>query len=49
MVDDEVLQAHYDRLQAFQLLAFKKIPKVNFLFSYMCSGSETVLVFLSAI
>lgn len=28
MTDDEVLQAHYRRLQAFQLLAFKKIPKV---------------------
>ena len=26
--DDEVLQSHYDRLQSFQLLAFKKIPKV---------------------
>ncbi|KAL3537649.1 hypothetical protein ACH5RR_001015 [Cinchona calisaya] len=29
MVDDEVLQSHYDRLQAFQLLAFKKIPKLQ--------------------
>ena len=28
MTDDEVLQSHYDRLQAFQLLAYKKIPKV---------------------
>lgn len=28
MTDDEVLQAHYRRLQAFQLFAFKKIPKV---------------------
>lgn len=28
MTDDEVLQAHYKRLQAFQLLAFKRIPKV---------------------
>lgn len=28
MTDDEVIQAHYDRLQSFQLLAFKKIPKV---------------------
>eukprot|EP01018_Ginkgo_biloba_P026904 Gb_01316 [translate_table: standard] len=26
--DDDVLLAHYSRLQAFQLLAFKKIPKV---------------------
>ncbi|XP_052182248.1 uncharacterized protein LOC127794949 [Diospyros lotus] len=29
MTDDEVLQSHYDRLQAFQLLAFKKIPKLR--------------------
>ncbi|KAG8363690.1 hypothetical protein BUALT_Bualt19G0048600 [Buddleja alternifolia] len=29
MTDDEVLQAHYKRLQAFQLLAFKKIPKLR--------------------
>ena len=28
MTDDEVLQAHYERFQAFQLLSFKKIPKV---------------------
>ncbi|CBI31203.3 unnamed protein product, partial [Vitis vinifera] len=27
--DDEVLQSHYDRLQSFQLLAFKKIPKLR--------------------
>lgn len=27
--DDEVLQAHYDRFQSFQLLAFKKIPKLR--------------------
>ncbi|EPS73528.1 hypothetical protein M569_01225, partial [Genlisea aurea] len=27
MTDDEVLLSHYRRLQAFQLLAFKKIPK----------------------
>lgn len=26
--DDDVLLAHYSRLQAFQLLAFKQIPKV---------------------
>ncbi|KAJ9685058.1 hypothetical protein PVL29_017189 [Vitis rotundifolia] len=26
--DDEVLQSRYDRLQSFQLLAFKKIPKL---------------------
>lgn len=26
--DDNVLLAHYSRLQAFQLLAFNKIPKV---------------------
>ena len=24
-----VLQSHYDRFQSFQLLAFKKIPKVH--------------------
>lgn len=30
MTDDEVLQSHYDRVQSFQLLAFKKIPKVCF-------------------
>ncbi|KAK4424856.1 RNA helicase aquarius [Sesamum alatum] len=29
MTDDEVLQSHYKRLQAFQLLAFKKIPKLR--------------------
>ncbi|CAA3022407.1 intron-binding aquarius [Olea europaea subsp. europaea] len=29
MTDDEVLQAHYKRLQAFQLLAFKRIPKLQ--------------------
>ncbi|CAA0829188.1 P-loop containing nucleoside triphosphate hydrolases superfamily protein [Striga hermonthica] len=29
MTDDEVLQAHYKRLQAFQLFAFKKIPKLR--------------------
>ncbi|PSS26492.1 Intron-binding protein like [Actinidia chinensis var. chinensis] len=29
MTDDEVLQSHYDRLQAFQLLAYKKIPKLR--------------------
>lgn len=28
LTDDEVLQAHYDRFQSFQLLAFKKVPKV---------------------
>lgn len=28
LTDDEVLQSHYDRFQSFQLLAFKKIPKV---------------------
>ena len=28
MTDDEVLQAHYERFQAFQLLSFKEIPKV---------------------
>ncbi|KAL4586293.1 hypothetical protein LXL04_010929 [Taraxacum kok-saghyz] len=29
MTDDEVLQSHYDRFQAFQLLSFKKIPKLQ--------------------
>ena len=29
LTDDEVLQSHYDRFQSFQLLAFKKIPKVH--------------------
>ncbi|KAI3662642.1 hypothetical protein L6452_47055 [Arctium lappa] len=29
MTDDEVLQAHYERFQAFQLLSFKKIPKLK--------------------
>ncbi|KAK4379778.1 hypothetical protein RND71_001640 [Anisodus tanguticus] len=29
MTDDEVLQAHYDRFQSFQLLAFKKMPKLR--------------------
>ncbi|KAJ9563645.1 hypothetical protein OSB04_008805 [Centaurea solstitialis] len=29
MTDDEVLQAHYERFQAFQLLSFKKIPKLR--------------------
>ncbi|KAK6933867.1 Intron-binding protein aquarius, N-terminal [Dillenia turbinata] len=29
LTDDEVLQFHYDRFQAFQLLAFKKIPKLR--------------------
>ncbi|KAM7528012.1 hypothetical protein LguiB_031422 [Lonicera macranthoides] len=29
MTDDEVLQSHYDRVQSFQLLAFKKIPKLR--------------------
>ncbi|OMO78046.1 Intron-binding protein, aquarius [Corchorus capsularis] len=27
--DDEVLKSHYDRVQSFQLLAFKKIPKLQ--------------------
>ena len=29
LTDDEVLQSHYDRMQSFQLLAFKKVPKVS--------------------
>uniref|UniRef100_A0A7N2KPM1 Intron-binding protein aquarius n=1 Tax=Quercus lobata TaxID=97700 RepID=A0A7N2KPM1_QUELO len=29
LTDDEVLQSHYDRFQSFQLLAFKKTPKVQ--------------------
>lgn len=35
LTDDEVLQSHYDRFQAFQLLAFKKIPKVCFT-TFLC-------------
>ncbi|XP_047322959.1 RNA helicase aquarius [Impatiens glandulifera] len=27
--DDEVVQSHYDQFQSFQLLAFKKIPKLR--------------------
>lgn len=34
LTDDEVLQSHYDRFQSFQLLAFKKIPKVCY--NYLC-------------
>ncbi|KAL9235786.1 hypothetical protein vseg_010522 [Gypsophila vaccaria] len=29
LTDDEVLQAHYDRFQSFQLLSFKKMPKLR--------------------
>ncbi|PKI38953.1 hypothetical protein CRG98_040661 [Punica granatum] len=29
LTDDEVLQSHYDRMQSFQLLAFKKVPKLQ--------------------
>ncbi|KAH9608634.1 hypothetical protein KSS87_011141 [Heliosperma pusillum] len=29
LTDDEVLQAHYDRFQSFQLLGFKKMPKLR--------------------
>ncbi|KAF8043054.1 hypothetical protein BT93_A1408 [Corymbia citriodora subsp. variegata] len=29
LTDDEVVQSHYDRLQSFQLLAFKKVPKLQ--------------------
>jgi intron-binding protein aquarius len=29
LTDDEALQFHYDRFMAFQLLAFKKIPKLQ--------------------
>ncbi|KAF5733623.1 intron-binding protein aquarius [Tripterygium wilfordii] len=29
LTDDEVLQSHYDKFQAFQLFAFKKIPKLQ--------------------
>lgn len=31
--DDEVLQSHYDRFLAFQLLTFKKVPQVCNLFT----------------
>lgn len=29
MTDDEVLQTHYERVHSFQLLAFKKVPKLR--------------------
>ncbi|CAI9278954.1 unnamed protein product [Lactuca saligna] len=29
MTDDDVLKAHYERFQAFQLLSFKKVPKLK--------------------
>ncbi|KAK9283494.1 hypothetical protein L1049_011740 [Liquidambar formosana] len=29
LTDDEVLQSHYERFQSFQLLAYKKIPKLR--------------------
>ncbi|XP_030532350.1 RNA helicase aquarius [Rhodamnia argentea] len=29
LTDDEVVQSHYDRFQSFQLLAFKKVPKLR--------------------
>nr|CAB3495750.1 unnamed protein product [Digitaria exilis] len=29
LADDDVLQAHYSRFQAFQLLAFKQVPKLR--------------------
>ncbi|KAB2627442.1 intron-binding protein aquarius-like [Pyrus ussuriensis x Pyrus communis] len=29
LTDDEVLQSHYERVQSFQLLAFKKVPKLQ--------------------
>ncbi|KAL5565693.1 hypothetical protein UlMin_028857 [Ulmus minor] len=29
LTDDEVLQSHYNHLQSFQLLAFKKVPKLR--------------------
>lgn len=29
LTDDEVVRSHYERFQAFQLLAFKKIPKLR--------------------
>ena len=35
--DDDVLLAHYSRLQAFQLLAFKKIPKVHIQVYFFCN------------
>ncbi len=30
LTDDEVLKSHYDHLQSFQLLAFKKVPEVYY-------------------
>ena len=39
MTDDEVLQTHYERVHSFQLLAFKKVPKVSVLFQcFMPTG-----------
>lgn len=35
--DDDVLQAHYSRFQAFQLIAFKQVPKVRTLLSNLIS------------
>lgn len=39
LTDDEVLQSHYERLQSFQLLAFKRVPKVSLILiaRAMCS------------
>ena len=47
--DDDVLQAHYSRFQAFQLLAFKQVPKVSTLLSCLiwfpfCSSISCTLV-----
>ena len=46
LTDDEVLQSHYDRFQSFQLLAFKKIPKVHVSAGiYKCSELKNVAAY----
>lgn len=46
--DHDVLLAHYSRLQAFQLLAFKKIPKVHIqIFFAICSYFYILLIVLT--
>ena len=47
LTDDEVLQSHYDRFQSFQLLAFKKIPKVRVSAGiYKCSELKMSLLMM---
>ncbi|XP_062211429.1 uncharacterized protein LOC133912612 isoform X2 [Phragmites australis] len=43
--DDDVLQAHYSRFQAFQLLAFKQVPKLKLISEKdPCSGRRDFLI-----